>query len=165
MHEILLHSCQSALPAFLPSPSSDTIQSLPFLGLHAIGEVATLPFRTNPLTALYTVLSSCILLLVFPRSSDALAPSDRHSSRFRRRRLLGFHEHRRAIPHGVGVVRRDRPLGAPSRGRGRSPACSRNLRPEGRRLRPLSRQERPQGPTPLRHRDARDSAHLLSLDS
>ena len=161
VHEILLHSCQSALLAFLLSRSSYTIQSLPFLGLHDIGEVATLVFRTSPLTALYTVLSFSFLPLVFPRSYDALPSLDRHSSRQRRRRLLGFYEHRRTIPHGVGVVRRDRPLRPSSRGRRRSPACSRNLCPEGRRSRALPRQERPQRPALLRPRDARNSTHLF----
>lgn len=116
VHGILLHRCQSALSSFPPHPSSDTIQSLPFLGLHDPGEVATLSFRTSPLTPLQIIALFGSFLSVFPRSSDALPSHDRHSPCLRRRRLLGFHEHRRAIPDGVGVVRCDRPLRPASSG-------------------------------------------------
>lgn len=50
------------------------------------------------------------------RSSDAPASHDRHSSCFRRRRLLGIHEHCGAVPDGICVVRRGRPLRPASSG-------------------------------------------------
>lgn len=114
--EILLHRCQSHLPTFLPYTPPDTLHSLPFLRLHDLEEVATLSFHTSPLTPLHTAASIGSFFPLSPRSSDAFPSHDRHSSRFRRRRLLGFHEHRSAIPDGVGVVRRGRPLRPASSG-------------------------------------------------